>query len=176
MAIAVCGYLYLMKKIRRVLVVCPLSICSVWQEEFAKFANFPVQLVILNGTAAKKRQQIESLHDDGTLQVIVVNYESSWRLKEELLKYDADLIIADEGHKLKSGMTAQSKGMHKLGDKARYKMLLTGTVITNHELDIFSQYRFVNPDIFGKSFIPFRNRYFYMGGATNNMKRSSKRA
>ena len=113
MAIAVCGYLYLMKKIRRV------------QEEFAKFANFPVQLVILNGTAAKKRQQIESLHDDGTLQVIVVNYESSWRLKEELLKYDADLIIADEGHKLKSGMTAQSKGMHKLGDKARYKMLLT---------------------------------------------------
>ena len=164
MAIAVCGYLYLMKKIRRVLVVCPLSICGVWQEEFAKFANFPVQLVILNGTAAKKRQQIESLQDDGTLQVIVVNYESSWRLKEELLKYDADLIIADEGHKLKSGMTAQSKGMHKLGDKARYKMLLTGTVITNHELDIFSQYRFVNPDIFGKSFIPFRNRYFYMGG------------
>ena len=80
MAIAVCGYLYLMKKIRRVLVVCPLSICGVWQEEFAKFANFPVQLVILNGTAAKKRQQIESLQDDGTLQVIVVNYESSWRL------------------------------------------------------------------------------------------------
>ena len=106
-----------------------------------------MQLVILNGTAAKKRQQIESLQDDGTLQVIVVNYESSWRLKEELLKYDADLIIADEGHKLKSGMTAQSKGMHKLGDKARYKMLLTGTVITNHELDIFSQYRFVNPDV-----------------------------
>ena len=29
--IAICGYLYLMKKIRRVLVVCPLSICGVWQ-------------------------------------------------------------------------------------------------------------------------------------------------
>lgn len=86
--IAICGYLYLMKKIRRVLVVCPLSICGVWQEEFAKFANFPVQLVILNGAAAKKRQQIESLQDDGTLQVIVVNYESSWRLLPELQKYD----------------------------------------------------------------------------------------
>ena len=114
--IAICGYLYLMKKIRRVLVVCPLSICGVWQEEFAKFANFPVQLVILNGTAAKKRQQIESLQDDGTLQLIVVNYESSWRLLPELQKYDADVIIADEGHKLKEGRTSQSKGMHKLGD------------------------------------------------------------
>ena len=162
--IAICGYLYLMKKIRRVLVVCPLSICGVWQEEFAKFANFPVQLVILNGTAAKKRQQIESLQDDGTLQVIVVNYESSWRLLPELQKYDADVIIADEGHKLKEGRTSQSKGMHKLGDKARYRLLLTGTPVANKELDIFSQYRFVNSDIFGKSFIPFRNRYFYMGG------------
>ena len=95
--IAICGYLYLMKKIRRVLVVCPLSICGVWQEEFAKFANFPVQLVILNGAAAKKRQQIESLQDDGTLQVIVVNYESSWRLLPELQKYDADVIIIDTG-------------------------------------------------------------------------------
>ena len=109
--IAICGYLSLMKKIRRVLVVCPLSICGVWQEEFAKFANFPVQLVILNGTAAKKRQQIESLQDDGTLQVIVVNYESSWRLLPELQKYDADVIIADEGHKLKEGRTSQSKGI-----------------------------------------------------------------
>ena len=74
------------------------------------------------------------------------------------------MIIADEGHKLKEGRTAQSKGMHKLGDKARYRLLLTGTPVANKELDIFSQYRFVNPDIFGKSFIPFRNRYFYMGG------------
>ena len=82
----------------------------------------------------------------------------------ELQKYDADVIIADEGHKLKEGRTSQSKGMHKLGDKARYRLLLTGTPVANKELDIFSQYRFVNSDIFGKSFIPFRNRYFYMGG------------
>ena len=41
-AIGICGYLYLIKKIRRVLVVCPLSICGVWEEEFAKVANFIV--------------------------------------------------------------------------------------------------------------------------------------
>ncbi|MDY6335044.1 MAG: DEAD/DEAH box helicase [Lachnospiraceae bacterium] len=163
-AIAVCGYLYLMKRIRRVLVVCPLSITGVWEEEFHKFANFPVQLVVLNGTAAKKRQQLSSLQDDGTLQVVVVNYESSWRLLPELQKYNADVIVADEAHKLKSGMTAQSKGMHKLGDKAKYKLLLTGTVITNHEIDVWSQYRFVNPQVFGASFYSFRSRYFYMGG------------
>ena len=57
------------------------------------------------------------------------------------------MIVCDEGHKLKEGRTAQSKGMHKLGDKAKYRMLLTGTVITNREIDVFSQYRFVAPQV-----------------------------
>lgn len=163
-AIAVCGYLFLLKKINRVLIVCPLSITGVWEEEFGKYANFPVHLTVLSGTAAKKRQQLSSVEEDGSLQVVVVNYESSWRLLPELLTFAPDMIVADEGHKLKSGKTAQSKGMHKLGDRAAYKLLLTGTVITNREIDVWSQYRFVNPRIFGSSYYTFRSRYFYMGG------------
>ena len=74
-----------------------------------------------------------------------MNYESAWRLEKDLLTYNADLIIADEAHKLKDSRTSQSKGLHHLGDKARYKLLLTGTVITNREMDVFSQYRFLDP-------------------------------
>ena len=95
---------------------------------------------------------------------MVVNYESAWRLEKELLAYNADLIIADEAHKLKENRSKQSKGLHTLGDKARFKLLLTGTVITNRELDVFSQYRFFNPQIFGTSFYAFRNQYFDMDG------------
>lgn len=58
--------------------------------------------------------------------------------------------------------------MHHIGDKARYKLLLTGTVITNKELDVFSQYRFLNPQIFGTSFYAFRNQYFDMKGYGNH--------
>lgn len=43
-------------------------------------------------------------------------------------------------------------------------MLLTGTVITNKEIDVFSQYRFLNKSVFGSSFFAFRNRYFDMTG------------
>jgi SNF2 family DNA or RNA helicase len=39
-AIAIAGRLYLDGKIGRVLVVAPLSIVGVWQEEFEKFADF----------------------------------------------------------------------------------------------------------------------------------------
>lgn len=166
-SIAVAGCMYQRGKIKCVLVVAPLSILGVWEEELEKFADFPYTLTVLKGTAAKKKEQLSRLHGE-ELQVVVVNYESAWRLEKELLSYDADLVIADEAHKLKENRTSQSKGMHRIGDKARYKLLLTGTVITNRELDVFSQYRFLNPVIFGTSFYTFRNRYFDMCGYGNH--------
>ena len=54
-SIAVSGCMYQYGKINRVLVVAPLSILGVWEEEFAKFADFPYSLVILKGTVAKKK-------------------------------------------------------------------------------------------------------------------------
>lgn len=165
--IAVAGCLYQYGKADRVLVVAPLSILGVWEEEFEKFADFPYDLTILKSTVAKKKQQLASIPDKD-LQIVVVNYESAWRLEKELLAFDADLVIADEAHKLKENRSKQSKGMHVIGDKAKYKLLLTGTVITNRELDVFSQYRFLNPQIFGTSFYAFRNRYFDMGGYGNH--------
>ena len=162
-AIAAAGCMYQFGLIRKALVVCPLSITGVWEDEFSKYASFPFSLTVLKGSSAKKKQQISEAKNYG-LQVIVVNYESAWRLEKELLEYGADLVIADEGHKLKENRTSQSKGMHHIGDRARYKLLLTGTVITNREIDVFSQYRFLDPQIFGTSFYAFRNRYFDMGG------------
>ena len=162
-SVAVAGWMFLHRRIKRLLVVCPLSITGVWQDEFSKYADFPFSLTVLSGTLPKKKKQLAELPEDG-LQVVVVNYESAWRMEKELLAYRADMIICDEGHKLKEGRTAQSKGMHKLGDKAKYRMLLTGTVITNREIDVFSQYRFVAPQVFGSSFFAFRNRYFFMSG------------
>ena len=58
--------------------------------------------------------------------------------------------------------------MHRLGAKAGYRLLLTGTVITNKAVDVFSQYKFVNPAIFGQSFYTFRGRYFDMVGYGNH--------
>ena len=162
-AIAIAGALYQAGKIKRILIVAPLSILGVWEEEFEKFADFPYSLVVLKGTSAKKKEQLKNL-PDSELQVVVVNYESAWRLEKELAAFGADLVIADEGHKLKENRSKQSKGMHNLGDRAKYKLLLTGTIITNREIDVYSQYRYLNPQIFGTSFFAFRNKYFDMLG------------
>lgn len=168
--IGIAGALYQYGKIQRMLVVCPLSIVGVWQQEFERFANFPYELIILKGSSSKKKEMLSVVPETG-LQVVVVNYESAWRIQDALEAFGADLIIADEGHKIKEARTAQAKCLHYLGDRAKYKLLLTGTLITNHEIDAFSQYRYLNRKIFGDSFYRFRNTYFDMVGYGNHIPR-----
>ena len=166
-AIAITGALAQAGRIHRVLVVSPLSILGVWEEEFQKFAAFPYALAVLSGSSAKKLDTLR--HMTGTaLQVVVVNYESVWRMEKDLAAWHPDLIIADEGHKIKTHNIAASKAMHRLGARASYRLLLTGTVITNKAIDVFSQYKFLNPAIYGQSFYAFRNRYFDMVGYGNH--------
>lgn len=166
-SIAVTGAMHQVGKVRRVLIVAPLSILGVWDEEFAKFADFSYSLSILTGSIRKKTDTLRQMCGP-VLQIAVVNYESAWRMEKELLNWNADLVIADEGHKIKTHNISASKTMHRLGAKARYKLLLTGTVITNKAIDVFSQYKFINPAVFGQSFYSFRNRYFDMVGYGNH--------
>lgn len=161
--LAVMGALMRFGQISRALIVCPLSIMGVWEEELSKFAGYPYSVTLLKGTMQKKKKLLEHL-PQSDLQIVVTNYETVWRLEPELMRFHAGLIIADEGHKLKDGTSRQSKAMHHLADKADYRLLLTGTAITNKELDIYSEYRFAAPQVFGRSFYVFRGRYFYMGG------------
>jgi SNF2 family DNA or RNA helicase len=157
-----------------VLVVAPLSILGVWDEEYRKFADFDYTLAVLSGNLQKKADTLRHLIGK-PLQVAVINYESAWRLENEIKAWRPDFIICDEGHKLKSHTANASKATHKIGALAKYRLLLTGTVITNKPIDVFSQYKFVNPEIFGHSFYSFRNRYFNLVGYGNHtpvLKRS----
>ena len=162
-AISVAGELYNYGKIKKLLVVCPLSIVGVWSDEFRKFADFDYELSVLKGSTSKKDELLEKMQGN-ELQVAVVNYESVWRMESEISSWKPDFIIADESHKIKTHNISASKAMHRLGYRAKYRMILTGTVITNKAIDVFSQYKFAEPSIFGNSFYAFRNKYFDMVG------------
>lgn len=149
------------------LIVAPLSILSVWEAEFAQFAAFDYALAVLTGDSAKKTDTLRHMNG-AALQVAVVNYESAWRMEQELAAWGPDLIVCDEGHKIKTHNISASKAMHRLGAKAGYRLLLTGTLITNKAIDVFSPYKFLNPTIFGTSFYAFRSRYFDMVGYGNH--------
>lgn len=165
--IAVAGALNGKHKVKNLLVVAPKSIVTVWQQEFEKFADFPYQLAVLDGTGNKKADTIRYMVGTG-LQVIVVNYESCWRLEDELMRWKPDMIVCDESSKIKNPQAKCSKALHKLGKVSEYNLILTGTPITNSPLDFFSQYKFLDESIFGSSFYAFRCKYAILGGFQNH--------
>jgi SNF2 family DNA or RNA helicase len=165
--IAVVGALFLEGKIKRLLVVCPKSIVGVWEEEFAKFADYDYRLAVLEGDTAKKADTLRHMSGNG-LQIVVVNYESAWRLETELAKWKPDAVVCDESSKIKNPQAKQSKALHRLGKESRYNLILTGTPVTNNPLDFFSQYKFLDESVFGASFYSFRARYAIIGGYGNH--------
>lgn len=165
--IAVAGTLYQQDKIRKMLVVAPKSIVQVWQQEFDKFADFPYSLVVLDGDGSKKADTIRHMDSTG-LAVIVVNYESCWRLEAEIKQWQPDMIVCDESSKIKNPQAKCSKALHRLGKRSAYNIILTGTPITNSPLDFFSQYKFLDERIFGGSFYSFRSKYAILGGYQNH--------
>lgn len=168
MTIAITGTLEKENGVKKMLVLCPKSIVGVWEEEFRKFADYKYALTVLDGAIEKKKSAFGFMNG-AALQVIVVNYESCWRLEKEITKWNPDLIVCDESSKIKTPSAAQSKALHRLGRITKYNMILTGTPITGSPLDVFSQYKFLDESIFGTSFYLFRNRYAIMGGFQNRM-------
>lgn len=167
-ALAIAGAAYKMGKIDRILIVAPTSVVAVWPKEFQEFADFRYTCRTLLGDKAHRLRELNDLQKFPfkAMKVAVINYESTWRegIFEALQEYDADLIICDESQRIKTHDAEQSKALHKLGDQARYKLILSGTPVQNNAIDIYSQYRFLDSTIFGENFYKFRNRYAVMGG------------
>lgn len=166
--IAVAGALYNLGKIDRVLVVAPTSVCSVWPHDLNQFATFPWEARVLLGDKKKRLKALNELENwpFKALRIAVINYESTHRegIFEALATYKPDLIVCDESQRIKNPSAAQSKALHKLGDAAPFRMILSGTPVQNNAVDLYSQYRFLDPAVYGANFYAFKNRYCIMGG------------
>lgn len=88
------------------LVVAPSSVCPVWPSEFRKFGAFPSRVAVLQGDKNKRLAALRYVEAPAMpgqrdpLRVAVINYESTWRLEDELKAYAADLIVCDESQRM----------------------------------------------------------------------------
>ena len=161
-SIAIAGRAFMSGKIKRLVILAPKSIVTVWEDEFLKFAKFSYSLSVLKGSSAKKVDILKSIPNKG-LEVAVVNYDSIALIEKELLSWNPDMIICDESSKIKNPTAKMSKVTFKIAKNCKYRLILTGTPIQNNPLDFFSQYKVLDENIFGKSFYAFKNEYAVLG-------------
>ena len=163
------GRAFLNGLIKRVLIFAPASVVPVWAKEsvgeFAVHAGFPCDVRALYGPIPKRIELLDDWGPDPSrLQIAVLNYEAVWRMEEELARWGADMIICDESQRIKTPGARLSKSVQKLGKRVDYRIILTGTPVTQGPLDLYGQYRFLDPGIFGNSFWSFKARYAVTGG------------
>lgn len=150
--------------VRNTLIFAPLAVCAQWPREMAKFTKIPDQVCVpLTDTGKKRTEQLNKIIASGRPAIIVTNYESV-QIKDfyaALLKFSPEIVVLDESHRIKDSQAKRSKAVYPLCQAADRRFLLTGTPTPNGLLDIFGQYKALDPGIFGPGFWTFRNRFFY---------------
>jgi len=156
-ALAIADILRQRLRVSKTLVICPASLIDNWETEAQQHASFTVSKII--GTKVKR---LNALSFNADLHI--VNYDYVTRILPQLLERKFDLIVCDESTRIKTPTAKVSKSVWKLGNSARFRIIMTGTPITQSPVDAFSQFRFLDSNIFGWNFYQFRERYCIMGG------------
>lgn len=129
--------------ISKVLVICPASLKSQWRIEINRFSDKTCQLVL--GSAKDRPAQ----YDSGTF-FTVCNYEQVLRDILSIERVNWDLIILDEGQRIKNWETKTSRIIKAL--TSPFALVLTGTPLENKLDELFSVVEFIDDRRLGPAF------------------------
>ena len=135
--------------ISRVLVICPASVKSQWRLEIMRFSSRSYQLVL---GSAKERA---ALYDNSCFFTIC-NFEQVLRDLLPIEKVKWDLIILDEGQRIKNWEAKTSQVIKVL--KSPFALVLSGTPLENRLDELYSVVEFIDDRRLGPAF-RFYNRY-----------------
>lgn len=166
-------HLWLKDKISGVLIVAPNGVHRSWVNDQIKThvdPSLPIRTFIWNGSKSntiKFKDDFDKFVNspDHVLCIFLINYEAIRTKKgfyacDRFLKARKCLMACDEAHRIKTHDALQTKCATALGALAKYRRILTGTIVGNSAFDIYSQFKFLDPTILKqKSFFAFRNRY-----------------
>ena len=146
---------FLMKqgKIRRVLVVCPLSIMdSAWRDDLFTFATHRT-VSVAYGPAEKRKKIIQEGSD-----YVIINYDGVAIVADEIKKGGFDLIIVDEATHYKNAQTTRWKTLNKLLTDDTWLWMMTGTPAAQSPVDAYGLAKMVNKNLVPRFFGSFKDQ------------------
>lgn len=142
------------EQISRVVWFCPVSLMETVRYEILKHTDCTSEQVCVFGNRTTQRTLPAALW-------YVVGIESMGQsdrvtLAVHSLIDERTMAIVDESTYIKGHRAKRTLRITRLCDKARYRLILTGTPITQGVVDLYAQMRFLSPKILGyNSFYSF---------------------
>lgn len=146
---------YLMKLgvIKRVLVLCPLSIMqSAWQDDLFKFAMHRTCSIAHSYSREKRIQAVNS----GS-EFVICNFDGLGIIKEAVEQGGFDLIVVDEANAYKTVSTTRWKTLNSILKPNTWLWMLTGTPASQSPTDAYGLAKLINPSGVPRFFGSFRD-------------------
>lgn len=145
-------YLMHIGLVRRVLVICPLSIMkSAWQGDLFKFAIHRT-VAVAYGTARKRKEIVNA-----GAEFVIVNFDGVGIIKDEIINGGFDLIVVDEASAYKNAQTSRWKDLRDLTRVIKGLWMLTGTPAAQSPADAYGLAKLVNPKGVPQFFTHFKD-------------------
>ena len=149
-------YLMEQKQVKRVLVICPLSIMySAWQNDVMNTAMHR-SVAVAHGPANKRQKIIGGGYD-----FVVINYDGVAIVKDDIINGGFDLIVIDEANAYKSPSTARWKTLAKILKPETRLWMLTGTPASQSPVDAYGLARLVCPQNVPKFSMAWRDKVMH---------------
>lgn len=149
-------YLMRIGAIKRVLVLCPLSIMkSAWQNDLFKFAMHR-SCSVAHGSASARTKILAA----GS-EFVVVNFDGLSIIKDEVIKGGFDLVVVDECSAYKNAQTNRWKVLNDVCKKVEWLWMLTGTPAAQSPLDAYGLAKLVSPKTAPPYYGQFRDQVMY---------------
>jgi superfamily II DNA or RNA helicase len=129
--------------IRRVLVVCPASLKSQWRNEIHRFCERSSQVVLGSG-----EERVEQYHSDAFFTIC--NYEQVLRDHATIETVDWDLIVLDEGQRIKNWESKTARLIKSLS--STFALVLSGTPLENRLDELYSVVNFIDDRRLGPAY------------------------
>lgn len=132
------------KRVDCILWLCPVSVKRTIADEIEKhMAGAVYELLgtsgVRNWAADIYIAGLESLSQSMSLEFVLL----------DLVEKRRCFIVVDESSLVKNHMAKRTRSIWRLGERAQYKLILSGTPISNNEQDLYSQWYFLDPRILG---------------------------
>jgi len=145
-------YLMTIGLVKRVLVICPLSIMkSAWQNDLFKFAIHRT-VTVAYGAARKRKEIVQS-----GAEFVIINFDGVGIVKKEIMAGGFDLIVVDEASAYKNAQTERWKDLRDLTKVIKGLWMLTGTPAAQSPVDAYGLAKLVNPKGVSPFFGQFRD-------------------
>ncbi|KAG9959383.1 DNA repair protein rhp54, partial [Aureobasidium melanogenum] len=140
--------------IKKALIVCPVTLINNWRKEFKKWlGNEKVGVMV----AENNKTRLSDFTKGKSYNILIIGYEKLRNVQEELQQgLGVDIVIADEGHRLKTANNKSAAAIKSLNTERR--IILSGTPIQNDLSEFFTMVDFVNPGLL-KTYSSFKKQY-----------------